>query len=233
MTKINPTCHCGKPIHDGAHLCGGCVDQMRTNLETIADRWTDLLDILANSNAGTSSEGGKSRHVHTGIDLNEAASKARREANDLTWFILQILRDDYEDTGRTFDPPPGDIDTTLRWIARWHLPHITAKGAEETALEIQQDIQRVERASHHALSPARWVDVNLACVEHGTSDIGERIPCDGTMRAKVGIETMPNLVCTSDPTHIVPPASWVRARYLHNRGLDETAARALVGRIVS
>ena len=264
-------CRCGKPIHDGAHLCGACIDRFRTDLVKIADRWPDLEAALTSTEKVTGGGGRPGRSTSTGLALNEQVTRARRTATNAVWFILQVLRDDMDDEhseaveafenaardlshrelwedgvpeilGRLsgaadraeFDPPRStDTGVLARWVATWHVPHLTATTAQETTEEVADDLAKAERATFNALDPARWVDVNLACDDHGTTELGERVPCEGTMRARVGRGVLPDLVCSVDPSHTISPAQWERAQWRRTRDLDEEGMRRLVRRIAT
>lgn len=233
-TQGRPECSCGRPIHDGAHLCAECVSVMRGNLRKIVERRDDLFAALTASETGAAGMGGN--HADSvGLALNDRAIKARQQVGDLAWFMVQVLRDDFDDLGRTFAPPKNGSDpfAVLAWVERWHLPHLTAATAAETAEELANDVHNAEKATWDALEPSRWVDVNLTCDEHGTTDLGERVPCEGQMRAKVGRGSLPDLVCNLDPSHRISPAQWERAQWRRTRRLDEDAMRRLVRKIVS
>ena len=234
MTDARHLCPCGRPIHDGAHLCQSCTDRLRANLRTIAARWDDLEAMLTAAEKG-GGDGGRGNHADSvGLSLNEAAMRARTAASNLAWFAMQVIRDDYDDLGRPFTPPnPPTVPALLTWVERWHLAHLLHDGAEETAHEIDRDAAQVERLTFNALEPVRWVDVNLTCDKHGTSDMGERVPCEGKMRAKVGRGVLPDLVCSDDPSHVVTPAQWERAQWHRTAKLDEAATRRLVRQIAT
>lgn len=194
-------------------LCDACSDYMRADLKFIADSWADLEEALSSSEQGDG-EKGKQKHgmIAVGTNLNEKAATARRQAADLMWFIVGVLRDDYDDLGRAFTPPKGETPQLARWIATWHVDHLSRLTAEETAIEVAGDVATAKRAVRSAAYPSgiHWVEVGLPCEDHGTSDIGERIACDGTMRALVGTGLIPDLVCSVDETHILEPAKWER-----------------------
>lgn len=233
-TSGRPQCACGRPIHDGAHLCGHCVTTMREQLRKIIARRDDLLAALTAAEHTQAGPGGNHADA-VGLNLAEPVIRARTKVTDLAWFTVQVLRDDFDDLGRTFTPPRAGADSfaILAWVERWHLPHLTATTTAQTAQELADDVAAAEQATWDALEPTRWVDVNLTCDQHGTSDLGERVPCGGQMRAKVGRGKLPDLVCNLDPSHRVSPAQWERAQWRRTKQLDEAGMRALVARIVS
>jgi hypothetical protein len=227
-------CRCGKPIHDGAHLCVGCVARFRDDLTKIADRWPDLEAALTRAEIRMGDGSKPTKSTATGIALNEQVSRARRTCANALWFVVQVLRDDFDDNGWTFvGPRTEDVGQIARWVERWHVGHLTAKTAQETAEEIADDLAKAEKATWDALDPTRWVDVNLGCDDHATTEQGERVPCEGQMRARVGRGSLPDLVCSLDPTHRVAPAQWERSQWRRTKKLDDEGMRALVRRIVS
>ena len=105
---------------------------------------------------------------------------------------------------------------------------------ENVVHAIAGDLITAETATYHALHPRgiHWAPVNLACDDHDTSDLGERIPCPGRMWAKVGTEVMPDLVCDHNPEHTVEPGTWERQGWrrrlrqpLHPSGMARLAQR--------
>lgn len=52
-TDARHLCPCGKPIHDGAHMCHACIGTVRRDLRTIAERWDDLESALTTPSAAS------------------------------------------------------------------------------------------------------------------------------------------------------------------------------------
>ncbi len=179
--------------------------------------------------------------IAVGTNVNEAAVRARRACTDVVWFILQVIRDDYDTAGRDFTPPTtsatrsqDDTPTVARWLAWGYIPHLTHKTAQESAEEIARDVTRAEHLTYQVTetSPLRKVPTGLPCEGHSTFEaMGERTPCVGVMVATL-TDSMPDLVCSVDPTHRIPPDVWSR-NYWRSRHvpMDEAAARNLMGRI--
>lgn len=236
------TCQCGRPIGGpGGNLCADCADTMRDNLVKIADRWAELEDALSWRDQWAGEQGAQKRgHISAGIVVNGQAARAIRLATDAVWFTVQVIREDYDTLGRRFAPPRGRRDSApsvpvlARWVARWHLSHVTHGMAEETAVEIYRDVARAESAGYAATHPSggRWIDVGLPC--EGSGEPGTP-PCPGRMQVRVGgrDDHLPDLVCTTDPTHRVDPSVWARFGWRRtHRALDPDAARTLTAMIV-
>lgn len=213
---------------NGAWICELCIDRLREDLTTgplnyrtqrherpgIADAWADLEDALMRSEI-PDGETGKQKHgmVSVGAGVNEKASEARTLATNLVWFILQVARDSRDSRGRAFNPPPGHAGALAQWAADWALDDVVRYADEHECVDIANDARAVARMVFSATYPSgvHWIEVGLACEEHGTSDLGERVPCEGTMRALVGREVMPDLVCSVDGSHVLDPSQWERS----------------------
>jgi hypothetical protein len=231
---------CGRPAQ-GGNLCPGCSEDLRANLTKIADRWPDLEQAL--TTPGTGGEQGKTRNgmIAVGTNVNEAAVRARRACTDAVWFAFQVIREDAETAGKPFNPPritpnrsQDDTPVMARWLAVWQVTHITHRTSQESAEEIARDVAQAEHLTYQVCETTRprKVPLPLGCVEHGTSPLGERVPCPGRMDATIDPDSMPDLVCTVDPTHRIPPDVWSRNYWRsHHVPMDEGAARNLLRRI--
>jgi hypothetical protein len=218
-------------------LCDKCAEYLKADLTFIAESWPDLEDALVSSEV-VEGDKGKQKHgmVSVGTNLNEKVMAARQQAADVVWFILGVLRDDFDDMGRAFNPPTGGVPEMALWIATWHVDHLARTTADETSVEIVSDVASAKRKVSSAAYPtgAHWIEVGLPCDQHGTSDLGERIPCEGILRALVGIGRMPDLVCTVDETHIVEPPVWERPgwRRVH-RQFNQAGVATLMKKIAT
>jgi hypothetical protein len=233
-------CQCGRPAPN-ANLCTTCGETLRANLLKIAERWPELERALTTTGVG--GEKGNSKHgmVAVGTNVNEAAVRARRACTDVVWFALQVIRDDLDSADRDFAPPvtpwatrsQDDTPKVARWLARWHVAHITHRTDPDTAAEISRDVADAERLTYLACetSPPRRIDTGMACEEHGTSEAGERVPCAGVMRATL-TDAMPDLVCSVDRTHTIAPDVWSRSYWKRAHITDEAGARRLAERMM-
>ncbi len=210
-------CQCGRPAQ-GANLCPTCGETLRANLNKIADRWADLEQAL--TTPGTAQEKGKTKHgmIAVGTNLNPAAVAARREATNAVWFFLQVVRDDLDTMRRPFTPPrtspnrsQDDSPALARWLATWQVAHATHTTSQESAWEIARDVEKAEQLTYRVCetTPPRRIDTGMPCEGHGTTTLAERVPCGGVMRAAL-TDAMPDLVCSVDPTHRIPPDVWSR-----------------------
>ena len=234
----NEPCQCGRPIQDTANLCSTCADQLREQLEKIADRWGDLEQALMEREPGGEKGRTKNGMKAVGTTINAAAMDARRACTDVVWFIVQVIRDDLDTLGRPFTPPvTGDrsqdqTPTLARWIAQWHIPHLTHTTSRETAEEGAFDVRRAEDATYRVceVGRRRKVPTGLPCEGHGTSEAGGRVACTGVMEAAL-TDQMPDLVCSVDPSHRIPPDVWSRQGWKRAPVVSEAGARRLVRRL--
>ena len=243
MNGVGNTCQCGRPIQDTGNLCSTCGDNLRRNLHKIADRWAEL-EVCLTQPTAPSGEKGKTKNsmVAVGTNVNERAVVARRACTDAVWFALQVIRDDMDTAEMTFTPPStasnrtqDDTPTLARWLAAWHVSHITHRPVDrDSAEEIARDIENAERLTFAVCetSPPRKVPTGMPCEGHSALSVtGERVRCTGVMAATLG-DQMPDLVCTVDTSHRIPPDVWSRNYWKRAHPMDEGAARRLMGRIV-
>ena len=219
-------------------LCDPCTDKLREGLRFIADSWEDLEAALTSSEA-PAGEKGKQKHgmIAVGTNINEKVIAARTKASETVWFIMGVLRDDLDDEQRVFAPPDLAVDRLARWVSDWHVDHLASRTADETAVEVANDVAQAKRAVRSAAYPSGvyWVEVGLGCEQHGTSDMGERVPCEGEMRALVGRDAgVPDLVCSVDDTHTVEPAVWERMGWKRaHRNLNPEGVANLTRRLAT
>lgn len=242
------TCHCGRPA-PGTNLCNTCAENTRDRLLRIADRWDALTQALTWRETPTAGQApptltpdpdaGAGNAV--GIVANGQAGHAMTRAASTIRYIASVLRDEYDDRNKPFNPPTtdgsmDDIPKLARWIGMWHMAYIAHTLPDEGTVEaIVADVRDAERAVYRALHPSgiHWAPVNLGCEQHATTDLGERSPCPGAMWAKVGGDLMPDLVCDTDPTHTIEPKTWERQgwRRRFTRPLNPTGLALLARKI--
>jgi hypothetical protein len=216
---INPGCrpddHGGPRRTERAWYCPACIDRAARQLNDIADAWDDLEERLTSSEV-IGGEQGKTKNAGkgaTGLIVNEQAVNARRAATAHVWSFARIVFDWADSLDRSIAGPRHQTTPEVaRWIAKWHVNVFAVHAGRTTALAFIEDTGDVRRAVRSAAYPsgARKVETELPCTEHGTSELGERIPCDGMMVAWVSPDAkcLPDLVCTADKTHTIDPTTW-------------------------
>lgn len=225
-----------RPTEGRGWFCPACEDRMRANLATIHDRW-DALSIAVTSVEAITGEQGRQKHGRKtqGLRVNHDAIEARRRATELVWFMIRDLLDRWDEQDRVL-PLPDDqgTDTLALWLSRWRVIDFTTHPGDELALEVWTDADDVARLVRHATTPRpAMVHVGIPCDEHGTSEAGERVPCEGSLVAAVTDGALPDLRCDADPSHRVTVAEWMHASWKRTAGrtFDEGAVRDLVRRI--
>jgi hypothetical protein len=239
---INPKC---RPADEGgprrterAWFCPTCIDKAGDYLREIADAWDDLEESLVSAGGAAGEPVKGSREF--GLQLNERASEAHVKANADLWAFARMVLEWADDQGRDIaGPADRSAPGRARWIADWHLSVFTVHAGRYSALGFIEDVWADRRAVRSAAYPsgARKVETGLPCVEHATSDLGERIPCAGTMVAWVRphMGMLPDLVCDVDGQHKVDPATWQRQGWkrAHTGPLDQAAMARLAERMSS
>lgn len=179
-----PAEHGGKrtTAHDCA-LCSVCRDRVSSDMDDIANDWADLQDRLAvgGSKAGQPVSGSKI----PGLVLNEKASDAASAVTAWVWFLIRMIIDERTDRHVQL-PKDQDTPTLLVWIAERHALWLAEHPDNELAASIAEEASHLRKKVHKAAFPsgARVVEF-CPCPEHATTTEGERVPCDGMIRALI------------------------------------------------
>lgn len=209
----------------GMAICDVCEERCWESLHWIADHWRDLEQMLTAPERGADGLPRGTRDG-TGITLNEAVADLRAEVASTLAYWAHVILDEHPG----FEGPKSqDAPTLARYVARQHR-RITRHHDHGLAASLPIDVAELRRQVRRRAFPsgARLFDPEPAipCMEHSTSDLGERIDCPGHMVAWVHgrMDGYPDLVCTEDETHRLEPARWMKAG---KRAMNEAAARAL------
>lgn len=126
------------------------------------------------------------------------------------------------------DLDTGDAEAMAGWLmihADWLAHHEAARdvtGEVSNAADKCDAIARNVRRHRFPIAP---------CVEHGTTDLGERVACDGTLKAYIRTDDdlLPSVVaCDADPDHSWSAGAWHALGRRLGRQFDEQAARNLM-----
>lgn len=165
----------------GSALCAVCRDRIVEDMDDIAECWADLQERLAvgGSKAGQPLTGSKV----PGLVLNERASQAAFDVTAWVWFLIRLIVDERTDRHIQL-PKDQDTPTLLIWLAKWHALWLAEHPDNDLAASFSQEAHHLRRAVRKAAFPtgARVVEF-CPCMEHATTEEGERVPCDGTIRA--------------------------------------------------
>lgn len=193
----------------------------RDDLLAIADTWPDLLERLVQQ--GSSGSDGMPTAVvrdETGIEINEYVSQVHFEVMYWAQFLARVLMDEvvisWTVDGETFTKPWAPRNTgvpdMLTEIARTRIGHFTSHPDKMLRLAFFDDAKDMRRKIEHAAYPqGPALDTGIACESHDTSDKGERIICAGVYTVRpLPADTIPDLICSVDRTHMLSPDVWSR-----------------------
>lgn len=226
----------GRQTEQRGWFCPVCEDRLRDHLNAIAERWPALCIAVTSVEAITGVQGRQKRggKAH-GLRVNLDAIEAKKRAEEHLTFMARDLMDRFDEEGRELRLPDDTSPPGLAaWVAAWHLSAFTTHPGDDLALEIWDDTADIARRIGRAIAPRRVrVDTGIACEQHGTSDTGERVPCEGRLRAVVVGAQTPDLVCSLDPDHKVASADWMRSSWQRraSRNLDPRGVTALMRQV--
>lgn len=213
--------------------------QAREHLETIADAWVALDDLIA---AGSTPGSGAGKPASR-VPIDAHVADVRTELALWVRFLARVLMEEvtierhvptpWVDAGTHAEPwAPPTLDTGLlvRYIAKERIGHFLAHEDQHLRVEFLDDAERLSSLARRTAWPsgARWLRTGVECTEHGTSDLGERVVCTGEYRVHMlpGQEAMPDMVCSEDQEHRITPLEWQRA--MRRRPMDAKAAAKFV-----
>lgn len=210
----------------------------REHLLTIAETWPWLDDLVA---AGSSPGSGASQ-PGSRAPIDAHVADVRTELTLWVRFLARVLMEEvvierhvptpWADAGVHADPwAPPTIDTgeLARHIALERIGHFLHHADEQLRVEFLDDAERMASLARNTAWPsgARWLRTGIECTEHGTSDMGARVVCEGEYRVLMlpGQAAIPDMVCDVDPGHRITPLEWQRAQ--RRRPMNAQAAARL------
>lgn len=194
---------------------------VQRHLRAIAETWPALLQQLPSSSAPDQARGKRTKRAASPIPINAHVSDVIAEITEWTVFLARVLMDETDWT-----PASTDTPDLLRQIADERVGHFTAHPDEALALGVADDAERLAKLARTTAYPSgrRKIPLNIACIEHGTSDLGERIPCTGSLyTVLVPDESIGDFICDQDPAHRMTPLQWQRSQKrdpIRDRDLD-------------
>jgi hypothetical protein len=209
------------------------------DLWTIVGHWPELVARVARGGAGQGEKVTSSRSASLPIDSYVVEVMAEIDA--WAFFLARVLMDEVTvevpvpgPVRGTWAEPwrPTDTSTAglLRQIATERVGHFTEHSDEGLRLSFFDDAKRhADRAEKTARpSGRRKIRLGVRCIEHGTTELGERVPCRGQYATVLDPEArgMADMVCEADQSHRMTPLEWQRGL---RRGLiDQATVDALV-----
>lgn len=193
----------------GSPLTRRDIERCEADMTFIADAWADLVDRLAReSHPG----GEKVTGTRTpGLVLNEHVSQVMREVSQWVHVLATEL---LEHTDWT---PPREQDTPilLHHIVKWRLGYFTHSAGPEMAEWVADRANLLRGKVTRAAYPDGYhtIDTRIPCNEHGTTEAGERVPCPGTYTVRPRRDGYPDMICSEDREHRIPPSEWSRGAW--------------------
>lgn len=197
----------------------------RDDMLAIVYAWPDLLTRLGRDGSAGGEKVSGSRSP--GLVINERVSDTMAAVRDWAAFLARVLLQETDWT----PPRVQDTPALLHNIARTRIGHFTEHEDEGMRLAFFDDVDHHRRAVESAAYPrgVKIIPVHVECVEHTTTDLGERVPCPGEYTVRLDPERaglIPDMICDHDRAHRITPEQWQRAA--RKTGFDPTAMRQLL-----
>lgn len=194
---------------------------VQRDMLAIVDAWPALLARLPRGGTVEHHAGKRTKRAGAPIPIDAHVSDVIGEVTEWVVFLARVLMDETDWT-----PEQTDTPDLLREIAETRVGHFTEHPDEAWAPGIADDAARLAKLVRTTAYPSgrRKIPLNIACIEHGTSDLGERIPCTGKLWTHlVPDERIEDFVCDVDPMHRMTPLQWNRSQRrdpVRDRDLD-------------
>lgn len=196
---------------------------LQADIKAIVREWPDLEEALARG--GSADRSGVRTVPGSQVPIDPNVSDLLAEIESWALFLARVLIDEID-----WRPPrPATALSILSDIALAHFGHFSEHQDEALALSIAEDARRLRKRVRAITDPSkrRRFRLGIACTEHGTSDMGERVPCTGqyeTMLDPTGL--VHDMVCNRDPEHRMTLLDWQRSQ--RRNPLDPTHAAELI-----
>lgn len=207
-----------------AWVCPVCEDRARDALAGIVDVWPDLLGaITALPPVVTGETRAPKGDPATGLRLNEYASGVRGDVERHAAWYGQAAR------ASIGDPHSTDTPALLGWLARSAVPYLCAHPNRDVAECFTRDSIALLNSARRAAypNPARTITIpDTTC--QARHDDGTPGVCGGTLTATIRADAtnLPDLVCTVDPEHSIPPSVWRRRDWQARHATPPSLRRA-------
>lgn len=200
--------------------------EVQQHIDTIVRHWPALLARLGGG-------GGVDRsgvHVAPGsrMLIDADVSRVIGEVSEWAVFLARVLMDEvtvervdavcpwtFRVAAEPWAPRSTATPDLLHEIATERIGHFTEHEDEQLALSVADDSERLAKKVVRTAIPSgrRRIRLGIPCLEHGTTDLGERVPCKGQYTTVLAPdESIGDLVCTKDDTHRMTPLEWQRAQ---------------------
>jgi len=212
--------------------------ETREHLVTIADAWLWLDDLVAASSSPGSGAGQPASRVPIDAHVADVRTELAVWVRSLAWLLVREVTVERwpgipwaagHRVAEPWVPPTINTGELARHIALERLGHFLHHSDEQLRVKFLADAKRMAALASSTAWPsgARWLRTGIECTEHGTSDLGERVVCEGEYRVLMlpGQDVIPDMVCDVDPGHRITPLQWQRAQ--RRRPMNAQAAARL------
>jgi hypothetical protein len=200
----------------------------RDDLLAIAHHWPHIVARLANT-GNTANEPVTGSHAQPLI-INLDVSETLTIISAWVRHLATILR-----SGTSWQPTTTHTPALLADIARHHIGHFTQHPNPATRRRFLADAADMRHRAQHTANPThrKRIHIPLPCPHTNPNNT----PCPGHMTATLrdDHDDLPDLICTHNPTHHIPPSTWTRPKHrplitpetathnlLNTLGLDQT-----------
>ena len=207
-------------------------DRIASSLRVIRRSWDDMLPDAPSLGGGERVSTTKEPPPPAPI----AVLSLRREVCEIlvSWCRL-VISDvvDVEGGHMTVTLDGRDAPRLAGWLLTW----ADWLGAHEASDEAVEELGRYARLCDDVVSHRRTRRFKVGpCIDHTETDMGERVPCLGTLVAALSTDDdlLPSVLrCNADPSHAYSATDWRRlGERIHSQVSPEQAAQALVRRVL-
>jgi hypothetical protein len=181
---------------------------VQRDMRQIADLWPDLEARLTGS--GTSDRSGVRRPPGSKPPIDVHIADVTAEVSAWVVFLARVLIDETDWTPRSHDTA-----AILRDIADNRVGHFTEAEDQGLREAVTEDAARLARLVHNTARPSdrRTIPLGIPCMEHSTSELGERVICTGQYATTLTPgERIGDFVCSKDREHRITPLEWQRSQ---------------------
>lgn len=184
---------------------------VQRDMREIADLWPELVQRVQRGGTPDGNSGGnRPKRTAAPTPINEGVVDVMTEISEWAVFLARVLIDET-------DWAPGNHDTPaiLHAIATQRVGHFTSHEDTELARAVTEDAARLAKLARNTARPTgrRTIQLNIPCLEHDTTDLGERTICTGQYATTLTPgERIGDFVCTKDASHRMTPLEWQRSQ---------------------
>lgn len=219
---------------------------VQQHMRDIASLWPELVARVERGSGPADGNSGGNRPKRTAAPspVNEAVIDVIAEISEWAVFLARVLMDEVTIeryvavvpfaptvTTEPWAPAQTHTDALLREIADTRVGHFTEHDDAFFAESVAEDAARLAKLALVTArpNPRRRIPLHIPCAEYGTSDMGERTPCAGSLYTTLAPdERLGDFVCDDDPSHRMTPLEWQRAQR-HDPARDRDMDALLYG----